>query len=72
MIEPVTLFFLALGYLSTLQKKISMDNNNHLENQQEIDDLFKDLNIYIFNYIYFLYNLELCFMTKDIQNIKHN
>ena len=45
MILPAALFFLALGYLiHTSKKNIYMDNNNHIENQQEIDDLFKDLN----------------------------
>ena len=37
-------YFLALGYLIQISKKISMDNNNQIGNQQEIYDLFKDLN----------------------------
>ena len=45
MILSSTLFFLALGYLIHNSKKnISVVNNYHIENQQEIDDLFKDLN----------------------------
>ena len=45
MILHAALFFLTLGYLIHNSKKnMSMDNNNHIENQQEIDDLFKDLN----------------------------
>ncbi len=44
MILPTTLLFGALGYLFyTSKKELSLDNHDHLENQKENDDLYKDL-----------------------------
>ena len=44
MILPTTLLFGALGYLLyTSKKELSLDHHDHLENQKENDDLYKDL-----------------------------
>ena len=44
MILPTTLLLGALGYLFYATKKdISIDHHDHLENQKENDDLYKDL-----------------------------
>ncbi len=44
MILPTTLLLGALGYLFYNSKKeLSIDHNDHLENQKEFDDLYKDL-----------------------------
>ncbi len=44
MILPTTLLLGALGYLFyTSKKELSLDNHDHLENQKENDDLYKDL-----------------------------
>ena len=44
MILPTTLLLGALGYLFyTSKKELSLDSHDHLENQKENDDLYKDL-----------------------------
>ena len=44
MILPTTLLLGALGYLIyTSKKELSLDYDSPLENSQEIDDLYKDL-----------------------------
>ena len=44
MILPTTLLLGALGYLFyTSKKELSLDNHEHLENQKDYDDLYKDL-----------------------------
>ena len=44
MILPATLFFGALGYLFyTSKKELSMDDDFSLDNLNENDDLYKDL-----------------------------
>ena len=44
MILPTTLLLGALGYLFYNSKtELSLDHNDHLENQKENDDLYKDL-----------------------------
>ena len=46
MILPTTLLLGALGYLFYTSKKelsLALDQNDHLENQKENDDLYKDL-----------------------------
>tara|TARA_B100000003_G_scaffold192850_1_gene192813 strand:- start:186 stop:335 length:150 start_codon:yes stop_codon:yes gene_type:complete len=44
MILPTTLLLGALGYLFYNSKKeISLDRHDSIENQQENDDLYKDL-----------------------------
>ena len=44
MILPTTLLLGALGYLFyTSKKELSLDYHDHLENQKEHDDLYKDL-----------------------------
>ena len=44
MIFPTTLLLGALGYLFyNTKKELSIDHNDHLENQKEDDDLYKDL-----------------------------
>jgi len=44
MIFPTTLLLGALGYLFYNSKKeLSLDNHDHIENQKENDDLYKDL-----------------------------
>jgi len=44
MILPTTLLLGALGYLFyTSKKELSLDHIDHLENQKENDDLYKDL-----------------------------
>ena len=44
MILPTTLFFGALGYLIyTSKKELSLDCDTPLENSNENDDLYKDL-----------------------------
>ena len=44
MILPTTLLLGALGYLFyTSKKELSLDKHEHLENQKENDDLYKDL-----------------------------
>ncbi len=44
MILPTTLLLGALGYLFyTSKKELSLDYHDHLENQKENDDLYKDL-----------------------------
>ena len=44
MILPTTLLLGALGYLFyTSKKELSLDNHDHLKNQNENDDLYKDL-----------------------------
>ena len=44
MILPTTLLLGALGYLFyTSKKELSLDRHEHLENQKENDDLYKDL-----------------------------
>ena len=44
MILPTTLLLGALGYLFyTSKKELSLDHLDHLENQKENDDLYKDL-----------------------------
>ena len=44
MILPTTLILVALGYLFYASKKeLSLDHNEHIEKQKEIDDLYKDL-----------------------------
>ena len=44
MILPTTLLLGALGYLFyTSKKELALDNLDHLENQKENDDLYKDL-----------------------------
>ena len=44
MILPTTLLLGALGYLFyTTKKELSLDRYDHLENQEENDDLYKDL-----------------------------
>ena len=70
MILPTTLLLGALGYLFyTSKKELSLD---HLDaKEKENDDLYKDLeDLFIWNYCISI--KELCFLTKDIQNLKHN
>ena len=44
MILPTTLLLGALGYLFyTSKKELLLDHHNPLENQQENDDLYKDV-----------------------------
>ena len=44
MIFPTTLLLGALGYFFYASKKeLSLDQHDHLENQKENDDLYKDL-----------------------------
>ena len=44
MILPTTLLLGALGYLFyTSKRELSLDNHDHVENQQDNDDLYKDL-----------------------------
>ena len=44
MILPTTLLLGALGYLFyTSKSELSLDRHDHLENQKENDDLYKDL-----------------------------
>tara|TARA_B100001109_G_scaffold246266_1_gene234821 strand:- start:73 stop:222 length:150 start_codon:yes stop_codon:yes gene_type:complete len=44
MILPTTLFLGALGYLFyTSKKELLLDHSNLIENQEENDDLYKDL-----------------------------
>ena len=44
MILPTTLLLGALGYLFYNSKKeLLLDHNDHIENQKENDDLYKDL-----------------------------
>ena len=44
MILPTTLLLGALGYLFyTSKKELSLDLHNRTENQEENDDLYKDL-----------------------------
>ena len=44
MILPTSLLLGALGYLFyTSKKELSLDRHDHLENQKENDDLYKDL-----------------------------
>ena len=44
MILPTTLLFGALGYLFyTSKKELSLDNDSPLENSNENDDLYEDL-----------------------------
>ena len=44
MILPTTLLLGALGYLFyTSKKELSLDHLDHVENQKENDDLYKDL-----------------------------
>ena len=44
MILPTILLFGALGYLFyTSKKEVSLHNDNPLENPEENDDLYKDL-----------------------------
>ncbi len=44
MILPTTLLFGALGYLIyTSKKELSLNDDPHLENSIENDDLYKDL-----------------------------
>ena len=44
MILPTTLLLGALGYFFYNSKKeLSIDHNDHLDNQKEDDDLYKDL-----------------------------
>ena len=44
MILPTTLLLGALGYLFYNSKKeLSLEHNDHQENQKENDDLYKDL-----------------------------
>ena len=44
MILPATLLFGALGYLFyTSKKELSLDQHDSIENQEENDDLYKDL-----------------------------
>ena len=44
MILPTTLLLVALGYLFYSSKReLSLDNHEHIENQKEKDDLYKDL-----------------------------
>ena len=44
MILPTTLLLGALGYLFyTSKKELSLDHPDHLGNQKENDDLYKDL-----------------------------
>ena len=44
MILPTTLILGALGFLFYNSKKeLSLDHQDHLENQKEKDDLYKDL-----------------------------
>ena len=44
MILPTTLLLGALGYLVyTSKKELSLDHQDSIENQQENDDLYKDL-----------------------------
>ncbi len=44
MILPTTLLFGALGYLIyTSKKELSLNDDPHLENSTENDDLYKDL-----------------------------
>ena len=72
MILPTTLLLGALGYLFyTSKKDISLDQHDLIENQKDNDDLYKDLeDLFIWNYS--LHNKKLCFLTKYIQNFKHN
>ena len=72
MILPTTLLLGALGYLFyTSKKELSLDHHELIENQKENDDLYKDLEeLFIWNYRICI--KELCFLTKDIQNLKHN
>ena len=72
MILPTTLLLGALGYLFyTSKKELSLDNIDPIENQKENDDLYKDLeDLFILNFC--IGTKELCFLTKDIQNHKHN
>ncbi len=44
MILPTTLLLGALGYLFyTSKKELLLDNNDHIENPKDNDDLYKDL-----------------------------
>ena len=44
MIFPTALLLGALGYLFyTSKKELALDDHEHLENQKENDDLYKDL-----------------------------
>jgi len=44
MILPTTILLGALGYLLYSSKReLSLDNHDHIENQKENDDLYKDL-----------------------------
>tara|TARA_B100000902_G_scaffold303682_1_gene291843 strand:- start:14 stop:163 length:150 start_codon:yes stop_codon:yes gene_type:complete len=44
MILPATLFLGALGYLFyTSKKELLLDQHDHVEKQQEDDELYKDL-----------------------------
>ena len=72
MILPTTLFLGALGYLFyTSKRELSLDHDELIENQKENDDLYKDLeDLFIWNSRICI--KELCFLTKDIQNLKHN
>ena len=44
MILPTTLLIGTLGYFFyTSKKELSLDHHDHIENQKETDDLYKDL-----------------------------
>ena len=44
MILPTTLLLGALGYLFYASKReLSLDHHDHIENQKESEDLYKDL-----------------------------
>ena len=72
MILPTTLLLGALGYLFyTSKRELSLDHHDLIENKKENEDLYKDLeDLFIWNY--WIGTKELCFLTKDIQNLKHN
>ena len=62
MILPTTLLLGALGYLFYNSKReLSLDHNDHKENQKENDDLYKDLeDLFIKNYC--IVNLRTLFL----------
>ena len=72
MILPTTLLLGALGYLFYNSKReLSLDQHDLKENQKEYGDLSKDLDdLFVWNYCIEI--KELCFLTKDIQKLKHN
>ena len=71
MILPTTLLLGALGYLFyTSKKELSLDHHDPIENQKMMICI-KIWKIYLFKIIHFIIK-KLCFLTKYIQNLKHN